>query len=231
MTISRLIALAVLGLCLSASAQASDLLPLPQSLSDLQPVAAAPAPLPPVNGVHIAIPGDRQLPAMAKAPDVLRLAPGKSKTVKLEHDAASVIISNPAHATVFLDSARLLVVVPRAPGATSFTVLDQQGKTLLTQAVMVSERDDEDYVRVTRICGADNPNCVASTTYFCPDNCAPVSVPGVENNAAYPTIPPVAGLTPVPSLPVASNDTAQPLTTAPNPPTEMVMPSSAEGVN
>ena len=142
--------------------------------------------LPPARDVNVAIPNNRIVVAPPKSTDIMRIAPGKSQTVSLPRDAASVIVGNPAHASVFLDNSRLLVIVPRAPGATSFTVLDNKGETVLTQQVLVTEKDDASYVRVTRICDGAGAGCVPSTTYFCPDNCVPVAVPGADPAATMP---------------------------------------------
>jgi hypothetical protein len=178
-------------LFLSSSAFASDWLPLPQSIRDLLPVTHKEV-LPPVRDVNVNIPNNRIIVAPPKSTDIMRIAPGKSQTVSLPRDAASVIVGSPAHASVFLDNSRLLVIVPRAPGATSFTVLDNKGETVLTQQVLVTEKDDAAYVRVTRICDGAGAACVPSTTYFCPDNCIPVAVPGADPNAAMPVASSVA---------------------------------------
>jgi hypothetical protein len=173
--------------------------------------------------VKVNIPAERIATPIVKEPSALRLSTGQSKNITLDEDAASVIVANPAHATVFLDSARSLIIVPRAVGATNFKILNRQGQVILNQAIVVNDTDDSAYVRVTRICG-NTPNCQGSTTYFCPDNCVPVSVPQAENNVAYPTIPPIAALPPLPELP---NDQAN---ASPSPPLPMP-PTAAEGVN
>jgi hypothetical protein len=189
--------LAITFVCLSVCITpvfAADWLPLPQSLKDLRPVMRQDA-LPLAPNVKVAIPPERIAPAPAKAADVLRLAPGKSQTVALSRDAASVIVASPTHASVFLDNSRLLVVVPRAPGATTFTVLDKEGQTILSQPIIVTEKDDPAYVRVTRICGAagTGATCMPISTYYCPDNCVPVAVPNADIDAAMtPAMPSVA---------------------------------------
>jgi hypothetical protein len=141
------------------------------------------------------IPQNRVLPAAEKSADVVRVAPGKTQTIPLDRDAASVIVANPAHASVFLDNSRLLVVVPRAPGATNFTVLDNKGQTIMSRQIMVTDKDDVSYVRVTRICesgGYGRAACLPTTTYYCPDNCVPIAVPNADPDARLPQVPPIA---------------------------------------
>lgn len=198
-------------------AWASDRLFLPQTEQDLRPmtVNALPAPAP---TVQVTIPPTHVPAKIPKSDTILRLATGQSKTVKLNQDAASVIVANPSHATVFLDSPRQLIVIPRAVGATNFKVLNRNGDVILNQSVVINDTDDEAYVRVTRICGGAS-NCLPVTTYYCPDNCVPVAVPQVEANVSYPAIPPIAAL---PPLPVSGGMD----TTGTAPP-----PTAAEGVN
>lgn len=215
--------------CISSAAYADDTLPLPQSVQDLKPVIHQEA-LPYAQGVKIGIPQNRVAPAPVKDKTVLRLAPGKSQTIALSRDAASVIVANPTNASVFLDNSRLLVIVPRAPGATGFTVLDREGKEILNQQIVVDQADDPTYVRVTRICGAIaqgslSNSCIPSSVYFCPDNCVPVSVPVADASITAPVIPPISS---VPSLPPIPGTT--PPSMAPTP-TPTPIPGTPTGIN
>lgn len=187
---------AVLILSLSSSVWAESGTFLPQDAAEINTAkpAAMPAPAPQIK---VNIPPAYVTPASPKAADMLRLSTGQSETITLKEDAASVIVANPSHATVFLDNARTLVVVPRAAGATNFKVLNSKGETILSQPILVNNTDNKEYIRVTRICGG-TANCQASTTYYCPDNCVPVAVPQPESNVNYPTIPPIAALPPLP---------------------------------
>lgn len=200
------IAASIVLVCLATVASANDVLPLPQSVGDLKPVIHQEA-LPAASNINVGIPTSRLAPDVERDKTVLRLAPGQSKTIALATDAASVIVANPTNASVFLDNSRLLVIVPRAPGATGFTVLDRNGKEILNQQIVVDNADDATYVRVTRICGAAtvgslSNNCIPSSVYFCPDNCVPVTVPLADAGTTSPTIPPVASM---PSLPPVPN--------------------------
>src|SRR5690606_8415587 len=75
---------------------------------------------------------------LSKADGVLRLTLDKDVLIRLDQDAASVVVNNPEHAQVMLDSPRLLIVMPRQPGATSFSVLNAKGETILNKTVIVS---------------------------------------------------------------------------------------------
>lgn len=112
---------------------------------------------------------DKALAQVAQHNPAIRLTPTESKILHLNENAASVVIANPRHASVFLDTPRILVIVPGAPGATSFTVLDTEGKEIMQRDVIVSERQQR-YVRIQRVC-ADSNNCEPRSVYFCPDGC------------------------------------------------------------
>lgn len=115
--------------------------------------------------------------------NVIRLTTNRNEFVQLEQDASSVIVNNPAHASVMLDTPRLLIIVPHQPGVTSFTVLDQEGKTILQKDIIVSNVEKK-YVRVRRMCG-DDPSCRPDSYYYCPDGCYEVStVQNSGNNSA-----------------------------------------------
>lgn len=104
------------------------------------------------------------------------LDPGSTKVLHLATDAASVVVANPSHASVFLDSPRTAIVIPRSTGATSFTILDRDGNLITTKNVVITNTD-ENYVRIRRICGGD-ATCVDTTVYYCDDNCVEVSSNG-----------------------------------------------------
>lgn len=101
----------------------------------------------------------------------LRLTPDKSELITLERPAKSIIIGNPDHANVMADSAKTLVVVPRAPGATFFTVLDEDGEVIMARHILVAA-PTEDYVRVRRTCAGDSgDDCEKTRVFYCPDTC------------------------------------------------------------
>lgn len=106
----------------------------------------------------------------------LNLSPDKSELVRLSRDAVSVVVGNPAHATVLLDTPRLAVVVPRAPGATHFSALDKDGNVIMQRHIIVAS-PHKNYVRIRRSCGnaTQGRECKPTSVYFCPDMCHEIS--------------------------------------------------------
>ncbi|MFH1157585.1 MAG: pilus assembly protein N-terminal domain-containing protein [Pseudomonadota bacterium] len=125
----------------------------------------------------------------AEEDGALRLTPDKNELVRLDQDAASVIVNNPAHAEVLLDSPRLLIVMPRQPGTTSFTVLNALGETILQKNIIVTSVQSK-YVRIRRICSGSDGSCVPAAYYYCPDGCYEVT-PVVQAGGGPP--PPPSG--------------------------------------
>ncbi len=101
---------------------------------------------------------------------IINLTPNESKIIHLNKNASSVVIANPVHASVFLDTPQIVVIVPGTPGATSFTVLDKDGRPIIKRDIVVSERKNK-YVRIQRVCTDAVDDCVPSSVYFCPDGC------------------------------------------------------------
>lgn len=117
---------------------------------------------------------------------ILRLTPDKSELVKLDQDAASIIIGNPAHMNVLLENPRLLLIAPRQPGATQLTVLNDQGKVIMQRHVIVTG-PKEDYIRVRRSCINGGAGCAPTTVYYCPDICHDIRLlSGQVNNNGQP---------------------------------------------
>ncbi len=119
---------------------------------------------------------DGLMPAKSHEVSVPQNAPAiylgmdKSELVHLDRSAASIIVGNPVHANVLMDSPNLLVVVPRAPGATFFTVLDQSGDIILQRHVIVAA-PKEHYMRVRKAtCGEDAKDCIEMENYYCEAN-------------------------------------------------------------
>ena len=105
----------------------------------------------------------------------MRLTPDKSELVRLDKNAASIIVGNPAHLSVLAESATTLVLVPRAPGATFMTVLDQNGDLIMARHVIVASPQKK-YVRIRKSCSADAENCQNTQVYYCPDMCHEISI-------------------------------------------------------
>ncbi len=100
----------------------------------------------------------------------LKLTPDKSELIRLDSDAGSIIIGNPAHINVIADSSTTLVIVPRAIGATHFTVLDKNGQIIMQRHVIVAS-PKENYIRIKRVCADNAPNCQSTSVLYCPDMC------------------------------------------------------------
>lgn len=126
--------------------------------------------------------------------DAIHISPSKSEVIRLDQDAASVIVSNPAHAAIMLDSPRVLIVLPKAPGATSFTVLDSSGKTIMEKKVIVSS-GREPYVRIRKVCSGGQAGCASNSYYYCPDGCYEVSTDAISQTTTgtVPEIPASSG--------------------------------------
>lgn len=116
----------------------------------------------------------------------LRLTPDKSELIRLDQDAGSVILGNPEHATILAESPSLLVVVPKMPGATYFTILGSDGNVIMQRHVIVAS-PKEDYVRVRKSClgsqAAADDSCTETNIYYCPDMCHNI-VPSIEEDKA-----------------------------------------------
>ena len=102
--------------------------------------------------------------------DILRITPDKSELIRFEEEIGSIIIGNPLHINAVADSSKTLVIIPRTPGATHFTVLNKDGEVLLKRHVIVASPEEE-YIRVKRVCAGGNINCQETSVFYCPDMC------------------------------------------------------------
>ncbi len=138
-----------------------------------------------------------------KAP-AIHLTPDKSELLQLDVDAASVMVGNPNHLNVVAESAKTLVLIPKAPGASHFTVLDQKGHVILQRHVIVAS-PKENYLRIRRTCNGGDEACQTTSMYYCPGMCFEIAMsnPGQEtpkkneeprpsSNAGYDLKPPQA---------------------------------------
>ena len=150
----------VLALALAAPALAQDDIFPSQALP--QAIAAAPEfELSPEDATH----------------PMIRLTPDKSEIVRLDAEARSIIVGNPVHLNVLMDNTTTLILSPQAPGATHFTVLDQNGRIIMQRHVIVAS-PKERYVRIRRSCAnAGGGGCAQTSVYFCPDMCHEIAVP------------------------------------------------------
>lgn len=124
--------------------------------------------LPPVTSQST---GSDTAPLDAATHPALRLTPDKSELIRLDKEAGSVVIGNPAHISVLIDNPKLAVVVPRQGGATYFSILDKEGNVIMQRHVIVAS-PKKNYVRVRRSCSATSgQECRPTSVYFCPDMC------------------------------------------------------------
>ena len=107
----------------------------------------------------------------------INLTPDKSEMLRLEEDAASIIIGNEAHIQLLMDSPKRLVVVPRAPGATFFTVLNKKGEVIMQRHAIVAS-PKEKYIRIRRSCrtAGTGAGCEETSIYYCPGMCHDVQI-------------------------------------------------------
>lgn len=149
------------------------------------PVAAKAQPA--QDGLIPPVPAQQQAslsPLEGETHPVLNLMPDKSELVRLDREASSVIVGNPAHATVILDTPRLAVVVPRAAGATYLSILDKEGNVIMQRHVVVSA-PKKNYIRIRRSCTTGSgENCQPESVYFCPDMCHEISGSGQEQTSS-----------------------------------------------
>lgn len=108
----------------------------------------------------------------------LRMTPDKSTIIELNEAAGSIIVGNPAHLNIMADSATRLIAVPRAQGASFFTVLGKEGNVIMQRHVIVGSTagPDNKYMRVRRVCAGGSANCQQTSVYYCPDMCHEISV-------------------------------------------------------
>lgn len=123
-------------------------------------------------------------------PDAIRLTPDRTKILRLKKDAASVIVTNPAHASVVLDSARTVILMPRMPGTTSLIILDRDGGAILERNIIVSAAQPK-YVRIRRACDGRDRTCQESAYFYCPDGCYEINT--VEGTSLPNNIPTFTG--------------------------------------
>ena len=105
----------------------------------------------------------------------LRLTPDKSEMLRLSTDAASIVIGNESNIQILMDSPKRLIVVPREPGATFFTILDKDGNIIMQRHAIVASPKDK-YVRIRRSCRTAGAGCEETSIYYCPGMCHDVKI-------------------------------------------------------
>lgn len=204
----------ILGL--SAAGAAQEALN-PQS-SDIMPVKSA-------EDAHVTL--DEASPTHP----AIKLTPDKSELVRLERKAASVLLGNPAHLSILPEGPNTLVLVPKAPGATYFSVLDEENKVIMQRHVIVAG-PQEKYVRIRKSC-ASARDCQPTQVYYCPDMCHEILLNGAQDgkNAGAASDAPAGGGGSSAGTGEDTTDTAKPAppTAAPAGPPEANVESSDDG--
>ena len=121
----------------------------------------------------------------------ITLTPDKSELIRLDQDASSVIVGNPDHLGVLMDNRRLLILIPRQPGATYLTVLDSKGQVIMQRHVLVAV-PGADYVRIRRSCSgqAAAQGCQPTSVYYCPGMCHEVGIVTETDSGDIAPLPP-----------------------------------------
>lgn len=112
--------------------------------------------------------------------ETIKMTPDKSEIIKLKDDAASIIVGNPLHINVIADTSKTLVIVPRSPGATHFTVLGKQGQIIMQRHVIVAS-PKEGYLRIRKTCREDSEGCQKTNVFYCPDMCHEIGLEQEES--------------------------------------------------
>lgn len=123
----------------------------------------------------------------------LEVAPDTPLIINLREDARTVILGNPNHATVSLETPRMLLVTAGMPGMTGLTVLGQNGNVILNEKVIVNGAT-QGYVRVQNACINADGDCQPVRMFYCEDGSACHNVIVAEEPPAAATVgAPVSG--------------------------------------
>lgn len=132
----------------------------------------------------------------------IHLTPDKSEIIRLDRPAARVILGNEQHLSIFIDAPDRIVLVPRTPGATFFTVLSEEGDVIMQRHAIIGS-PQANYLRVRNSCNSSSGECQNTQVYYCPDMCHQIALPSADAPSASQDL---EGLQPLPST--ASNTSA-----------------------
>lgn len=96
----------------------------------------------------------------------LDVSPDGPKIVQLPEDGASVIVGNPAHASVVMDNPRVMMINALIPGMTRITVLGKRGNVIFNEHIVVNG-PSENYIRVKNACINGGDACQPTRMYYC----------------------------------------------------------------
>ncbi|MEM1044716.1 MAG: pilus assembly protein N-terminal domain-containing protein [Pseudomonadota bacterium] len=97
----------------------------------------------------------------------------QAKVIRIDHEADTVIIGNPAIADAHLHDRKTLVITGRAFGATNLLILDASGELVVDEALRVQPAEDT-VVTVQRR--------ALNFTYSCTPLCRPAVSPGDQTD-------------------------------------------------
>ena len=132
--------------------------------------------------------------------DVISVSPDKPEILRLKEDAASVIVGSPKYASVVLDNPSTLLIVPRAAGSTSLTVLNKKGEIIMERRLIIGATGDK-YVRIRRACTPSMGGCEPTSTYYCPDGCHEIGMEGDAKPISQPAPETVIPMNSPPDIP------------------------------
>jgi hypothetical protein len=109
------------------------------------------------------------------AQTTLRVGVDKAHVLRLDKDAATIMLANPAIADVAVENSRLIFLLGRTTGETNLIILDRDGREILSSAVVVVPTRDRQ-VSIFR--------SMIEFTKSCDPRCAPIPNPGSRPAAA-----------------------------------------------
>lgn len=113
------------------------------------------------------------LPMGSATADDLVVQYDQARLLRLPEPASSILVGNPSIAEVSMHSSTLLVVTGKTFGVTNLIVLDDTGRVIMSERLMV-KADDQKVVSVQK--------GTASQTYNCVPKCEPVLKIGDDDN-------------------------------------------------
>lgn len=111
---------------------------------------------------------------------MLRLVPGKAKSISVAGRVAGVAVDRPDLLGVFAGNRGRLGLLGRGKsGIAHFVAKDKDGKTVMARHVFVGDRGIR-YIRVRTVCEKGEA-CGKRQVYFCPDECFEMNIAGATS--------------------------------------------------
>lgn len=126
---------------------------------------------------------DPQMALNSETHPPLRLTPERSLILNMDEEVDRVIIGSELNINIMMDTQKRLIVVPRAPGATHFTIMGKNGKVVMQRHAIVASPKQK-YVRIRESCNFGSGGCMPVRMYYCPGMCHEVAVVG-EGGTAF----------------------------------------------